>query len=90
MKNFLYWLGNAVTGLAGIAITFGDKIIPTVFPEHTVVNKLAIPITLGLKFLWDSWKYRKGNISTQGKKIYDQIPNKLTGAYNSKLPSGIR
>lgn len=89
MKNFLYWAGNALVGLAGIAVTFSDKILPTVFPEHTVVNQLAIPISFGLKFLWDSWKYRKGTIANSGKTMLDKVSNKATGIYGSKLPSGL-
>lgn len=91
-KNIWYWLGNAAVGLTGIAITYSDKILPKVFPDHTVVSQLAIPISVGLKFLWDSWQYRKGTISPQGKTLLDKVSDKITGTYNSKnkdLPSGL-
>lgn len=83
-KNWLYWLGYAGAGLAGIAVSYSDMIIPEVFPEHTLVNKLAIPVSLGLKFLWDTWKYRNGNIAEHGKKMLDKLPNGITGKFNSK------
>ena len=89
-KNFWYWLGNAAVGLAGVAVTFSDKIIDVAFPDYTVVSKLAIPISLGVKFLWDSWKYRNGTISDSGKNLLDKVPDKVTGQYNSNnLPSGL-
>lgn len=90
MKNLLYWMGNVAVGLTGIAITFSDKIIPAVFPERTLIHQLALPVAATLKFLWDSWKYRKGTIAPHAKELYDKAPNRITGKYNSKnLPSGL-
>lgn len=91
MKNFLYWAGHAVAGIAGIAVAFSDKIIPIAFPDYTVISKLAIPISIGLKFLWDKRNYTKGTIAPQGKAVMDKIPDKVTGVYGSKagLPSGL-
>ncbi len=83
-KNFWYWLGNAVVGLLGISVAYSDKILPAAFPEKTIVNKLAIPISIGLKFLWDSWRYKKGSIADSGKKLYDKLPDGVTGRFNSK------
>jgi len=82
-KNFWYWLGNAAVGLFGVALTYSDKILPAVFPEHTVVNQLALPISAGLKFLWDGWKYRKGKIADHGKKLMDKLPSGVRGEFNS-------
>lgn len=89
-KNLLYWIGNTLVGLVGISVAYSDVILPKVFPDHTIVNQLAIPISVGLKFLWDSWKYRNGTISEHGKLLLDKVTDKITGTYNSKnLPSGL-
>ena len=87
-KNWLYWLGNAAVGIFGLAVTYSDAILPKVFPEHTLVNQLALPIGAGIKFLWDSWKYQRGTIAPQGKVMLDSIPDRITGKFNS-LPSGL-
>ena len=90
-ENIWYWLGNSLVGLAGIAVTYSDVILPKIFPAHTLVNQLAIPISLGLKFLWDSREYRKGTIAPHGKSLLDNVPDKITGKYNANnLPSGLR
>jgi len=93
-QNIWYWLGNTAVGLIGLGVTYSDYILPKVFPSHTLVNQLALPISVGLKFLWDSWKYRKGKIAPHGKNILDKISDKITGKYDSannkdNLPSGL-
>ena len=87
-KNWLYWLGNAAVGLFGIAVTFSGEILPKIFPEHTLTNQLALPLSAALKFLWDSWKYQRGTIAPQGKIMLDNIPDAVTGKFNS-LPGGL-
>lgn len=95
-ENIFYWLGNVAVGLLGLGVQYSDVILPKAFPKHTLVNQLAIPISLGLKFVWDSWKYRKGTISEGGKNFLDKITDKVTGEYGSKppkngeLPGGLR
>ena len=92
-KSFWYWLGNTAVGLLGTAVYFSDAIIPEVFPEKTIAHKLAIPISYGIKYLWDSWKYRKGELHPTAEKLLDKLPNAITGKKGSlvkgELPSGL-
>lgn len=97
--NIWYWLGNTAVGLLGIGITFSDKIFSQL-PEHTTLHQWGWLIAPSLKFIYDSFKYRKGTIASSGKRLYDILPNGITGEYNSneikildnikkKLPGGL-
>ena len=81
-NNFWYWLGQTALGLVSIAVTFSPQILE-VFPDHTVVNQFAIPIGLGMKFIWDSWKYRRNTLPESQTKLLDIIPNGITGVKGS-------
>lgn len=84
-KNFWYWLGQAAIGISSIAVTFSDNILGASFPEHTWVNQMAIPIGVGVKFLWDRVLYKKDILPGKNtNKAYDAIPNAFTGLRGSK------
>ena len=96
--NFWYWLGQTALGLATIGVAFSAEILDLSFPEHTAVNKLAIPIGLGAKYLWDRVLYQRGTMpSSKTEAVMDMLPDKLTGIKDSKrkeiiknnLPSGL-
>lgn len=81
-KNILYWLGQTVIGLASIAVQFAPLILGE-FADHTVASKFAIPIGLGVKFIWDGWKYRRNTLPKSQTTMLDFVPNKLTGMKGS-------
>lgn len=72
-KNIWYWLGNAAVGLLGIGVAFSDQIINVSFPEKTLVHQLSIPISFGLKFVWDLWRHKQGKLPDSAAKMYDKI-----------------
>lgn len=90
-KSIWHNIAQTLLLLASIGVTFSEKIIGVSFPEHTVVNQLAIPISLGAKFLWDRVLYKKDNLGSGMTRVMDVIPNWATGekGINKNLPSGL-
>ena len=78
-KSFLWLLGRMAGVVVGTAVTLGDIILPSVFPEHTLMHKFALPITVGLDYIWQRVRYSNNKLPEGAKKVGDTLPNGLSG-----------
>lgn len=85
-KSFWYWTKTVGLGIATTAVTFAPEIMQ-VFPEHTLVFKLALPAGFFIKWLMTKGDYQKDQLPSGMTRLLDRIPNKYTGIKGSqKLP----
>jgi hypothetical protein len=82
LKDALWWGKTIGQGLAITAVTFAPEIL-RIFPEHTMVFKLAVPIGFMIKFLWMRKDYKKDVLPSGITKVMDKIPDAVTGEKGS-------
>lgn len=78
-KSFWWLLGRVGTVALGTALSFSDVIIPEIFPSNTLVHKFALPISVGIDYIWQRTKYVNNKLPEGIKAIGDSLPNGLTG-----------
>lgn len=81
-QNFWYWTKTVALGVATTAVTFAPEIMQ-IFPEHTLVFKLALPAGFLLKWLMAKKNYKKDELPSGLTKLMDRLPDKYTGTKGS-------
>lgn len=87
-KNLWYWaktLGEGVLWTGGYYATDLLKL----FPDNTLADQIAIPAGFLIGFLFRRWlaskdHYEKDQLPSGMTKLFDQIPNRITGVKGSK------
>lgn len=82
-KGLWYWTKTIGQGVAVTAITFAPEIMQ-IFPEHTLIFKLALPAGFLLKWIMAKKDYQKNELPTGLTKLFDKIPDRYTGIKGSK------
>jgi len=81
-KNFWWWLKTTAFGLATTAVSFAPELLQ-LFPEHTLMFKLAIPAGFFVKSLMTKKEYKKDVLPSGLTNMMDKVPNKYTGVRGS-------
>lgn len=86
-KNAWYWTKTIAQGVAVTAVTFAPEIMQ-IFPEHTLVFKLAIPAAFLWKYLNIKKDYKKDQLPGGMTRWLDTIDDKYTGIRGSENVRG--
>lgn len=81
-KNLWFWTKTVGIGLVSTAVAFAPEIMQ-VFPEHTLVAKLALPVGFFIKWMMAKKDYKKDELPSGITKLMDKIPDKYTGVRGS-------
>jgi hypothetical protein len=89
-KSFLWWLKTAGEAALWTAGYYGTELLQ-LFPEHTVANKIALPVGFALGFLVrkaigmkNEYQKKPEQLPSGIEKSLDLVPNKITGIKGSK------
>jgi hypothetical protein len=86
-KKIWFWTKTIAQGVAVTAVTFAPEIMQ-IFPEHTLVFKLALPAGFLLKYLFVRKDYKKDQLPSGITKLLDKIPDSITGQRGSTNERG--
>lgn len=83
--TFWWWVKTTAQVLGTTGVAFAPEILQ-LFPEHTMLFKLAIPIGFAVKLFGMKWDYeRKSERLPEGvRKTMDKISDDYTGVKDSK------
>lgn len=76
-KDLQWWAKTLAQTIGVTAIAFAPDILQ-MFPEQTLLFKLAIPIGVIIKMI--AYKYQNNQLPSGLSNIMDRIPDRITGA----------
>lgn len=82
-KNLKWWLKTTLQVGGMTLVTFAPELFQ-LFPEHTLLFKMALPLGFAIKLFGTKLEYQKGNLPEGMTKLMDRIPNRFTGEKGSK------
>lgn len=89
-KNIVWYLKTAGEALLWTAGYYGTELLQ-LFPEHTVANKVALPVGFALGFILrkamgarNEYQKKSEQLPSGIKSTMDKMSNKITGVKDSK------
>ena len=82
-RNFWWWLKTAGETVLTTAVAFAPELLE-LFPEHTMLFKLALPVGFILKQMKMKSENQKDVLPSGVGKYYDKMPNGITGIKGSR------
>ena len=81
--NLIWWLKTVGQAAGTVLVAYAPEILQ-LFPEQTLLFKLALPIGFMLKLMFLRKDYKADGLPDGLSKVMDKIPNKITGIKGSK------
>ena len=80
-------IGAFIPDAVGYIMEVAPNYLPSLLeqlPEHTFLAKLALPLSIYIKFKKHKKAYQKDELPNGLSKFYDKVPNAVTGVKGSK------